>query len=139
MILSHHGTLEYGSPKVPVFLEAMLLHQLDTMDARMECMRASVEKDRQVEGVWTGYIAPLERSVLKKGRYLESAVTSGAVPHSPGAVPNPVPNASGNAGEPQHALSPAASHSSGTKPAAPRPVSSSPFASKLQEALHHEK
>jgi 3'-5' exoribonuclease len=71
MILSHHGSLEFGSPKVPVFLEAMLLHQLDTMDAKMECMRASIEKDRQIEGVWTAYIAPLERSVLKKSKYLE--------------------------------------------------------------------
>ncbi len=54
MILSHHGSLEFGSPKVPVFLEAMLLHQLDTMDAKMECMRALDRKGspdrRRVDG-----------------------------------------------------------------------------------------
>lgn len=118
MILSHHGSLEYGSPKVPVFLEAMLLHQLDTMDAKMECMRASIEKDRQIDGVWTSYIAPLERSVLKKRRYLQ-----------PPSAPEPSPNHAPQAGSAKLAA----------PSAAPRPASSSPFASKLQEALHHEK
>jgi 3'-5' exoribonuclease len=76
MILSHHGALEFGSPKLPMFLEAMLLHQLDNLDSKMECMRAHAEKDRQTTGVWTGYNAPLERSVLKKERHLagEAAV-----------------------------------------------------------------
>ena len=128
MILSHHGLLEFGSPKVPVFLEAMLLHQLDTMDAKMECMRASIEKDRQIEGVWTGYIQPLERSVLKKRRYLEAAKgepsstsggeSSGAATATP-MVSKPAPQA-------------------GQKPVTPKPASTSPFASKLQGALHHE-
>src|SRR5205807_1896897 len=40
MILSHHGKLEYGSPKVPLFPEALLLHYLDDMDSKMESMRA---------------------------------------------------------------------------------------------------
>jgi len=39
MILSHHGQLEFGSPKVPQFPEALLLHYLDDMDSKMECMR----------------------------------------------------------------------------------------------------
>ena len=76
MILSHHGQLDYGSPKVPVFPEALLLHLLDNMDSKMECMRAFIEKDRQVEGVWTGYNSALERSVLKNGKFLEPAPKS---------------------------------------------------------------
>ena len=71
MILSHHGELEFGSPKVPLFPEAMLLHQLDNLDSKMECMRGVIEKDRLVDGVWTGYSSALERSILKKRRYLE--------------------------------------------------------------------
>ncbi|NLG32888.1 MAG: HD domain-containing protein [Syntrophomonadaceae bacterium] len=35
MILSHHGSLEYGSPVIPVFPEAFLLHIMDNLDARM--------------------------------------------------------------------------------------------------------
>jgi len=129
MILSHHGSLEYGSPKVPVFLEAMLLHQIDTMDAKMECMRAYIEKDRQIDGVWTAYIAPLERSVLKKRRYLEPPTA-----HDPVASNNGSQVGNGSQAGASNASAPPA-----TKPSAPRPASSSPFASKLQEALHHEK
>jgi 3'-5' exoribonuclease len=71
MILSHHGELEFGSPKVPLFAEALLLHHLDNLDSKMECIRGLVEKDRLVAGVWTGYSPPLERSVLKKRNFLE--------------------------------------------------------------------
>ncbi len=70
MILSHHGRLEFGSPKVPQFPEALLLHYLDDLDSKMEAMRALIENDRQVDGCFTGYNAILERSALKKERYL---------------------------------------------------------------------
>jgi 3'-5' exoribonuclease len=72
MIVSHHGELAYGSPKVPLFPEALLLHHLDNLDSKMECMRGLIERDRLVEGVWTGYSPALERSVLKKEKFLES-------------------------------------------------------------------
>ena len=71
MILSHHGQLDFGSPKVPMFLEALLLHQIDNLDSKMEAMRAHIAKDRQASGVWTAYSPPLERIVLKKQEYLE--------------------------------------------------------------------
>jgi 3'-5' exoribonuclease len=112
MILSHHGALEFGSPKLPMFLEAMLLHQLDNLDSKMECMRAHAEKDRQTAGVWTGYNAPLERSVLKKGRHL--------------------------AGTPAEAEAPPARALGGTEPARPTGDSSLLFASKLQDALRRD-
>lgn len=70
MILSHHGELEFGSPKVPLFPEALLLHHLDNLDSKMECMRALMEEDRLVEGHWTGYNSSLGRAVLKKAKYL---------------------------------------------------------------------
>ena len=74
MILSHHGRLEFGSPKLPQFPEAILLHYLDDMDSKMECMRVLVDRDRQVEGLFTGYSVAMERSILKKGKYLEEEV-----------------------------------------------------------------
>src|SRR5689334_21030367 len=70
MILSHHGQLEFGSPKLPAFPEALLLHYLDDMDSKMECMRALIERDRLVEGCFTNYHNALERAVLKKDRYM---------------------------------------------------------------------
>ena len=74
LILSHHGQLDFGSPKLPSFPEAMLLHLLDNMDSKMESMRALIEKDRQIEGNWTLYSPTLERSVLKKDRFLNPPV-----------------------------------------------------------------
>ncbi|MCS6951644.1 MAG: HD domain-containing protein [Bryobacterales bacterium] len=86
MVLSHHGQLEYGSPKVPLFPEALLLHHLDDLDSKMDCMRARVDQDPHVEGEWTGYSQPLDRIVLKKGRYLEGPSESRRRLH---AVPTP--------------------------------------------------
>ena len=71
MIVSHHGELEFGSPKVPAFPEALLLHHLDNLDSKMECMRAAIAKDRNVEGCWTAYNSALDRAVLKKMRYMD--------------------------------------------------------------------
>jgi len=76
MILSHHGQLEFGSPKVPQFPEALLLHYLDDMDSKMECMRSLAENDRQVEGCFTNYSTALARPVLKVDRYWDRAPAS---------------------------------------------------------------
>jgi len=95
MILSHHGLLEYGSPKVPVFPEAMLLHLLDNMDSKMEAMRSAVERDKLIDGNWTSYNSALERSVLKKKKYLDpqpvapQAVPKTQVPKKPEAPASP--------------------------------------------------
>ncbi len=73
MIVSHHGKYEFGSPKLPQFPEALLFHYLDDMDSKMECMRSLVEQDRQVDGHFTGYNVSLERTVLKKAKYMSNA------------------------------------------------------------------
>ncbi|HKD04994.1 MAG TPA: HD domain-containing protein [Bryobacteraceae bacterium] len=70
IILSHHGHLEFGSPKVPIFPEALLFHHLDDMDSKMECMRALIEKEPLAPGYFTGYSSSLERIALRKDRYL---------------------------------------------------------------------
>ena len=80
MILSHHGKLEFGSPKLPQFPEALLLHYLDDMDSKMECMRALLESDRQVEGCFTAYNNPLDRAVLKKEIFLRPEPPKPAAP-----------------------------------------------------------
>jgi 3'-5' exoribonuclease len=84
MILSHHGQLEFGSPKAPMFPEALLLHQLDTLDAKMESMRYSLERDRGFEGDWTGYNAALDRQVLKSEKYVREPETRADL--KPGAL-----------------------------------------------------
>jgi len=96
MILSHHGQLEFGSPKLPMFPEALMLHYLDDLDSKMECMRALAEHDRQVEGCFTNYSTALERVVLKKDRYLGGEAPREAGADAPAAGPGdaPAPSAS---------------------------------------------
>jgi 3'-5' exoribonuclease len=89
MVLSHHGELEFGSPKVPLFAEALLLHLLDNMDSKMECMRGLIEQDRQVEGFWTSHNNSLERPVLKKAKYLDEADSGSDAPRQAPAAPIP--------------------------------------------------
>jgi 3'-5' exoribonuclease len=116
MIISHHGRLEFGSPKVPVFPEAMLLHYLDDMDSKMECMRHLLETDRQVDGCFTSYSAPLERVLLKKDKYLGDGPADSTA--APAATPQPT--------RPEPAQ---------PAPSTEAPKASSPFASKLLQAL----
>jgi 3'-5' exoribonuclease len=70
MILSHHGTEEFGSPKPPVFLEAVLLNQIDAMDAKCQTVRDVLERDRSQDALWTAFNPALERSLLRKDAYL---------------------------------------------------------------------
>lgn len=113
MIVSHHGELAYGSPKTPMFLEALLLHHLDNLDSKMEAMRQHERKDKSVLGVWTGFLPSMERPVLKKEKYLSGGED----------VPLPAPPATGPA--------PAA----GEAAAPQKKEVLSPFAQKLNRAL----
>ena len=125
MILSHHGQLEFGSPKLPQFPEAMLLHYLDDMDSKMECMRALAANDRLVEGCFTAYSTALERPVLKLDRYWNTpapAAPNGMAP--PATVSSPPAPGPGVAPEPATAAHPLFA----SKP-------ESPFADKLRQAL----
>ncbi|HLH03275.1 MAG TPA: HD domain-containing protein [Bryobacteraceae bacterium] len=70
MILSHHGELEFGSPKMPMFPEAVLLHHLDNLDSKMNAVRSAMKRDRHVEGYFTGWVSSLERVLLRKDDYL---------------------------------------------------------------------
>jgi len=117
LIVSHHGEMDFGSPKVPLFPEALLLHHLDNLDSKMETMRAFLHKDRHVEGCWTGYNASLERSVLKKQKFLDGEPEP-VTPVAP--IPQPVQS------KPQPA------------PAPPAVKSQSLFGEKLQGALLKE-
>jgi 3'-5' exoribonuclease len=44
MILSHHGKLEFGSPKLPMIPEALVLNFLDDLDAKMQAVSGEFEK-----------------------------------------------------------------------------------------------
>jgi 3'-5' exoribonuclease len=64
IIVSHHGYLDHGSPKVPMTLEALAFHYLDEMDAKLNAALALVESDR-TRDAWTNYNPTLGRKILK--------------------------------------------------------------------------
>jgi 3'-5' exoribonuclease len=150
MVISHHGELEFGSPKVPLFLEAMLLHQLDNLDSKIEAMRAAAERDKLVDGEFTGWVGSLERAVLKKDKFLvsESAEAAPRQPETPKAEPGD--EWKQLASEPQGPASmqptPTESHAerlSATRPEPARQIAKpermSDFGSKLQAVLDLKK
>ena len=53
-ILSHHGELEYGSPKKPALVEAVALNLADNTDARMETITEILQQTR-AKKEWLGY------------------------------------------------------------------------------------
>ena len=65
LIVSHHGRLEYGSPKVPMTLEAVALHYLDDMDAKLYSFEQLMREDVDSESRWTTYQPHLGRKIFK--------------------------------------------------------------------------
>jgi 3'-5' exoribonuclease len=55
MIASHHGQYEFGSPKLPMTLEAIALHHLDHMDAKLASTIQLLQAEASIEGGWTQY------------------------------------------------------------------------------------
>ncbi|MGD0011143.1 MAG: HD domain-containing protein [Terriglobia bacterium] len=82
MILSHHGKMEFGSPKEPVFPEALLVHFLDEMDSKLEAMRAQYATDQDRPGDWTARNPALRRELLKIARG-SPASSNGSEPEKP--------------------------------------------------------
>src|SRR5271169_6621641 len=71
LIISHHGQYDFGSPKLPMFPEALMLHYLDDLDSKMESMRAQFEREGELETPWTSYNPSLARPLLNTRKFLE--------------------------------------------------------------------
>jgi len=85
MILSHHGKLEFGSPKLPMIPESLMLSFLDDMDAKMmamqmefdRCAREGKPGDELSGRVW----ALDQRQLLNKKRWLGEEIEMPALEH----------------------------------------------------------
>jgi 3'-5' exoribonuclease len=75
LIISHHGQYDFGSPKLPMFPEALMLHYLDDLDSKMEAMRAHFEREAELEGPWTSYNASLGRPLLDSRKFMQGEKT----------------------------------------------------------------
>jgi len=82
LIISHHGQYDFGSPKLPMFPEALMLHYLDDLDSKMEAMRAHFEREADLESPWTSYNASLGRPLLNTAKFLAPKKSSHPDPSS---------------------------------------------------------
>jgi 3'-5' exoribonuclease len=81
LIVSHHGTYEFGSPKLPMTPEAIALHHIDNLDAKVHEFSRDIADDPNPASSWTPYNARLERKLFKGCR--------------PAPAPTPAPGEAG--------------------------------------------
>lgn len=66
IILSHHGEFEFGSPKRPKTLEALVVHYIDDLDAKFNAFQTLITDSSNPDSDWTSYNRFLERFLYKK-------------------------------------------------------------------------
>jgi 3'-5' exoribonuclease len=109
MILAHHGKLEFGSPKLPMTPEAMLLSALDDLEAKFQTMRAEFAAARDAgrrPDEPTEWVRSMDRNLFDSRRFLEAeknppaqtASGTSAVPDAPAAEVT-MPDPSGSSAE----------------------------------------
>lgn len=70
IVLSHHGALEYGSPKRPKTLEALIVNMIDDLDAKVNAFQEFIDGASNDESDWTPFHRLFERFIYKgKGNY----------------------------------------------------------------------
>jgi 3'-5' exoribonuclease len=75
MILSHHGKLEFGSPKLPMTPEAMLLSALDDLEAKFQALRnefASATAAGRSPAETTDWVRSMDRNLFNSQAWLTS-------------------------------------------------------------------
>lgn len=65
LLLSHHGQYEYGSPKRPKTMEAVILNFLDDLDSKINGVRTHIEREPDNESSWTQYHRLYDRYFFK--------------------------------------------------------------------------
>ena len=80
MILAHHGKLEFGSPKLPMTPEAMLLSALDDLEAKFQTLRnefAAAANAGRPATEPTEWVRSMERPLFNSRAYLAAEMPSG--------------------------------------------------------------
>ena len=68
LIVSHHGSTEFGSPTVPMTAEAIALHHLDNFDAKIHQFEQLIRDDANLGSNWTQYHPNIGRKLYKGPR-----------------------------------------------------------------------
>jgi len=66
IVLAHHGTYEFGSPRLPATPEAIAVHHLDNLDAKLQQFTHAIDGETDETTNWTDYINSLSTRIYKK-------------------------------------------------------------------------
>lgn len=84
IVLSHHGEKEFGSPVVPLFTEALVVHQLDLLDSKVQAFREVAARERGQR--WSSYQRQLDRYLLLDSGAEVGAPEAAEAPEAPRAA-----------------------------------------------------
>lgn len=90
LLLSHHGQYEYGSPKRPKTIEAVILNFLDDLDSKINGVRTHMEREPDNAGNWTAYHRLYDRYFFKDLGQGEMESGTVDIPVSPTPARGPV-------------------------------------------------
>jgi len=77
LILSHHGIHEYGSPKLPMIPEAIALHYLDNLDAKMNMYAREIANTPDPAASFTSYQRQLGVRIYRHSAHLNGDAGAG--------------------------------------------------------------
>jgi 3'-5' exoribonuclease len=66
LLISHHGKMEFGSPKEPMTLEALALSYLDDLDSKLQMMQSAMDQEATAQSPWTSFLPAMERYVYRR-------------------------------------------------------------------------
>lgn len=91
LLLSHHGQYEFGSPKRPKTLEAVVLNFIDDLDSKINGVRTHIVKEQESESAWTQYHRFYDRYFFKGFGETAIPVALPKEPPTPKPAETPVP------------------------------------------------
>ncbi|MDZ4675873.1 MAG: HD domain-containing protein [Oligoflexia bacterium] len=75
IVLSHHGKLEYGSPKLPQTMEAMIVGYIDDLDSKISALQTFLFNESSKGDTWTGYNSVFDRYFFMPKKLQEPPTT----------------------------------------------------------------
>lgn len=66
IVLAHHGSYEFGSPRLPAVPEAIAVHHIDNIDAKIHMFLREIESDPDVDSHWTQFSHSLKTRIFKR-------------------------------------------------------------------------
>lgn len=79
LLLSHHGQYEYGSPKRPKTMEAVILNFIDDLDSKINGVRTHIDREPDSDSSWTQYHRLYDRYFFKGTRGTSTTESDEAV------------------------------------------------------------